>query len=134
MADKLAGVHPQLLGKVLRILDVMQLAGFPMIVTDGVRTEAQQRALYAQGRTEPGAIVTQLDGVHLRSRHQIKADGFGRAVDCAFLVNGRPSWDEALPWRLYGELAIALGLAWGGHWTSFPDKPHIELPDPTIRA
>ena len=124
---KLAGVHPELAEKVLRILAAMEVLGFEMMVTDGVRTTGQQQALYAQGRTKPGKIVTQLDGVTRRSNHQAKADGFGHAVDCAFLVAGVPSWGEALPWRLYGEMAIALGLVWGGAWVNFKDKPHLEM-------
>jgi peptidoglycan L-alanyl-D-glutamate endopeptidase CwlK len=132
VADKLNGVHPMLAARVVKILDVMRSAGFPMMVTEGVRTSARQRELYAQGRTAPGAIVTQCDGVTTVSNHQIRADGYGRAVDLAFVVNGGPSWDDKHPWRLYGELAAALGLAWGGKWITHPDRPHIELPDRTL--
>lgn len=130
MVDKLAGVHHTLAEKVRRILAAMQLLGYPMMVTDGVRTVEQQQALYAKGRTTPGPIVTQLDGVLRRSKHQTRPDGFGHAVDCCFLVNGAPSWDDALPWQLYGQMARALGLVWGGAWTGFVDRPHVELPDP----
>jgi peptidoglycan L-alanyl-D-glutamate endopeptidase CwlK len=125
--SKLDGVHPALVEKTGRILAAMSALGFPMLVTDGVRTVTEQAALYAKGRTAPGKIVTQCDGELKRSNHQVKADGFGHAVDCCFLVDGKPSWDDALPWRLYGETAKALGLKWGGFWTT-PDRPHVELP------
>lgn len=129
-ADKLAGVHPQLRNAVLRLLSVMSELGYPMLVTDGVRTAEEQAALYAKGRTAPGPIVTNADGVTHTSNHQPHADGLGHAVDCAFLVNGQPSWDGHLPWRLYGEVGKALGLRWGGDWTgSLVDRPHVELPD-----
>ena len=127
--DKLAGVHPKLRNAVLRLLSVMAELGYPMLVTDGVRTDAEQQALYAQGRTAPGPIITHADGVTHRSNHQLHADGTGHAVDCAFLVNGQPSWDDALPWRLYGEAAKALGCTWGGDWQTIKDRPHIEWPD-----
>lgn len=126
--DKLAGVHPKLRAVVLRVLSVMADLGYPMLVTDGVRTTEEQQALYAQGRTKPGPVVTNADGVTHRSNHQLHADGCGHAVDCCFLLNGKPSWDPHLPWRLYGEAAKALGCRWGGDWTH-PDRPHIELPD-----
>lgn len=126
--NKLDGVHPVLTDKVTRILSALAELGVPMLVTDGVRTEAQQRALFAQGRTKPGRIVTNADGVKVKSNHQAKSDGYGHAVDCCFLVNGKPSWDAKLPWRLYGEAAKALGLKWGGDWKSFKDLPHVELP------
>ncbi len=128
MADKLAGVHPILVEKVRKILVAMNALGFTMTVTDGVRTLAQQQQLYKQGRTLSGVIVTQADGVIKKSNHQVKADGWGRAVDCAFWVDDQPSWDSTLPWKTYGACAEALGLKWGGNWGGFVDRPHIELP------
>jgi peptidoglycan L-alanyl-D-glutamate endopeptidase CwlK len=128
VSAKLEGVHPQLARSVARILVAMAELGVPMLITDGVRTTEEQRALYAKGRTEPGRIVTNADGVRIKSNHQAKADGYGHAVDCCFLVDGKPSWDQGLPWRLYGEAAKALGLTWGGDWKTIVDKPHIELP------
>lgn len=132
--QKLSGCAPELIRRVGLVLDAMQALGFPMMVTDGVRTLAQQQALYAKGRTVPGAIVTNADGMpveqggHGRSNHQTKIDGFGHACDCCFLVDGSPSWDARLPWKAYGACAAALGLKWGGDWASLHDLPHVELP------
>jgi peptidoglycan L-alanyl-D-glutamate endopeptidase CwlK len=124
MAEKLGGVAPEVVEKVRIILEIMARLGHPMVVTDGLRTIQQQQDLYAQGRTRPGKIVTQCDGVVNKSNHQS-----GRAVDCTFLLDGRPHWPEKAPWRLYGEIAKALGFAWGGDWPSRKiDRPHIELP------
>lgn len=128
MSPKLAGVHPRLVSAVARIEQAMSALGFQLLVTDGVRTDAEQVALYAKGRTAPGAIVTHADGVTNRSNHQVKADGFGYAVDCCFVVSGQPSWAKHLPWALYGAMARALGLKWGGDWKR-PDRPHIEMPE-----
>lgn len=125
--QRLHGVHPQLVGRVVRLLAAMEMRGAPMCVTDGVRTAAQQAALYAKGRTAPGPRVTNADGVHILSNHQVKPDGYGHAVDCAFLVNGHPSWDARHPWDAYGALAQSLDLEWGGTW-KFIDLPHIQLP------
>lgn len=126
--SKLDGVHPRLVTAVEKIQFVMAYLNHPMMVTDGVRTLAQQQRLYAQGRTAAGRIVTNADGIRVKSNHQMKDDGYGHAVDMCFVVNGRPSWDEELPWRLYGETAKAVGLAWGGDWAGrLVDKPHIEL-------
>lgn len=127
--EKLRGVHPRLVAAFARISYALAELGHPVIVTDGVRTLEQQRALYAQGRSAPGKVVTNADGVTKQSNHQPKADGFGHAIDCAFLVDGQPSWDDSHPWRLYGEAAKSQGLIWGGEWTSIVDRPHIELPE-----
>lgn len=125
---KLQGIRPELADKVLLVLSVMATLGFPMTVTDGNRTEEEQRALYAKGRTAPGEIVTNTDGVIKKSNHQ-----GGRAVDCTFLdEDGDPFWPDygkwIQAWAAYGACAKALGLVWGGDWTSLKDKPHVELP------
>lgn len=130
--QRLRGVHPRLKAAVVKILNVMEAAGHPMVVISGVRTEEEQQRLYAQGRTAPGAIVTNLDGITKRSNHQVrKSSGFGHAVDCAFLDDPdtphNETWDEKKPWELYGVCAETLGLAWGGRWKKPVDKPHIEL-------
>lgn len=129
MTDKLAGVHPTLIVAVTKILNAMAALGYPMRVTDGMRTQAEQAALYAKGRTAPGAVVTNADGLLKKSNHQTHADGWGHAVDCCFLVDGKPSWASDLPWELYGHLAKFLGLEWGGDFHSITDRPHIELPN-----
>ena len=126
-AEKVVGCHPELVDKISKVIDAMTVLGFPMMVTDGIRTQQAQQQLYAQGRTKPGAIVTHADGVTKHSNHQVKADTFGHAVDCCFVVDGKPSWDARLPWRCYGACVEALGLKWGGAWTSLVDLPHAEL-------
>jgi peptidoglycan L-alanyl-D-glutamate endopeptidase CwlK len=134
--DKLQGVHPDLQVRVPKIIQAMAVLGYEMRVTDGVRTQDEQQELYAQGRTTPGPdvsfkrplgrTVTNADGLSRRSNHQ-PVQGFGKAVDCTFWIGGIPSWADDLPWELYGAMAKALGLKWGGDWKS-PDRPHIELP------
>lgn len=125
--QKLVGVHPQLVEKVEKILAALEALGFPMMVTDGVRSVEQQKALYAKGRTAPGPVVTYADGVEKRSNHQPRIDRLGHAVDCVFLVDGKPSWSVELPWAAYGALGEALGLKWGGKFTMV-DCPHLEWP------
>lgn len=123
----LDGIDPRLQTIVPKILTIMTAAGHPMIVVSTIRTEAAQQRLYAQGRTTPGAIVTNADGVRKRSNHQVRDDGCGHAVDCAFLVDGQPSWADHHPWALYGTVAKQFGCVWGGDWAGFADRPHIEL-------
>jgi len=127
MSNKLQGVHPDLVAKIQKIQAAMEILGFHMIPTDGLRTTEEQQKLYAQGRTTPGDIVTDADGVKNKSNHQAHDDGFGHAVDCCFVVDGQASWDEKLPWQLYGRMAQSLGLVWGGSWIKPVDKPHVQL-------
>jgi peptidoglycan L-alanyl-D-glutamate endopeptidase CwlK len=123
---RLTGVHPALIAKIETIFVQMSGMGHPMFVAQGVRTVAQQQAIYAQGRTAPGKIVTNKDGVKFPSNHQPHADGLGHAVDCAFL-GAKDPFDEHLPWQSYGLLVEAQGLRWGGRWSHPHDAPHAEL-------
>ncbi len=124
--SKLNGIHPILVAKVQKIQAAMAALGFPMKVVQGLRTADQQAELYASGRTKPGKIVTNCDGIKLKSNHQAKDDGYGHAVDMAF--DASDPFADSLPWDTYGACAKALGLVWGGAWISLKDRPHIELP------
>ena len=120
------GLHPDLLLAVDRVLEAMAADDAPMKIVQGVRTTEQQQALYAKGRTEKGPKVTNCDGEMKRSNHQVKEDGYGHAVDCAFV--GLEPFSESHPWHLYGAAVREQGLAWGGDWKRFKDRPHAELP------
>jgi peptidoglycan L-alanyl-D-glutamate endopeptidase CwlK len=118
--------------KIELLLAAMSALGWPMRVTDGVRTVERQQALYAQGRTAPGPIVTNADGVTHLSNHQVKPDGFGHAVDLAFVgIDPYLEHDPRgrLRWNVYGAIVQAQGLTWGGNWpSSLLDEPHAEMP------
>lgn len=122
------GLHPDLVEKIQIVLAVMTRAGSPMRIVQGVRTVEQQQILYARGRTTKGPKVTNCDGVRVKSNHQPQSDGWGHAVDCAFL--GAEPFAEEHPWSLYGDVAKDAGLVWGGDFKSLPDRPHVELPKP----
>jgi peptidoglycan L-alanyl-D-glutamate endopeptidase CwlK len=119
---------PELQSKLARVQQRMKEAGFPVTITSKVRTAEKQKQLYDQGRGKPGNIVTNADGTIKRSRHQS-----GTAADLAFLVNGKVTYAEKMPWALLGRIAKEEGLEWGGDWTKQrdnidPDRPHVQLP------
>jgi peptidoglycan L-alanyl-D-glutamate endopeptidase CwlK len=116
--QRLSQLDPAFGARMRTLLRMMAVAGHRMFVTSTLRTDAEQAALYAKGRTAPGPIVTACDGIRRRSKHQ---DGL--ACDCAWV--GDDIWDG--PWELYAAVAEGLGLMAGAHWRSFPDKPHVEM-------
>jgi peptidoglycan L-alanyl-D-glutamate endopeptidase CwlK len=122
---RLRGCHPELKARVIRLVEALAHEGLDIVLTQGVRSTQQQAALYAQGRYKPGKVVTNCDGLIKVSNHQPKADGYGYAVDVAWVIEGRVTWEG--PWDRLGTLAEAQGLVWGGRWVSFPDRPHVEL-------
>jgi len=126
-AWRLDGVHPKLVVASHTLLIVMEALGFPIFIASGLRTVEMQNTLYAQGRTAPGNIVTNVDGHDLsKATHCPQEDGFGHAVDFAF--KGPIPWDGKHPWKAFGENAKALGLKWGGDWKTMKgDFGHVEL-------
>lgn len=116
---KLAGVKPDLVRVCRRAAEISTQ---PFQIVQGNRTQAEQNALYAQGRTKPGQVVTWTKN----SKHI-----GGGAIDFAALVGGRINWQE----KYYPPIAAAfkkaaseagIGIAWGGDWKT-KDWGHIEL-------
>lgn len=88
-------------------------------IISGLRTYAEQDALYAQGRTLPGAIVTNARGGY--SNHN-----FGIAFDVG-VFNGTKYIPDSPAYHAVGMLGVELGLEWGGNWVSFTDAAHFQL-------
>lgn len=113
-------LNPHIVDRATAVLGRARREGMDMRVVDGFRSVAAQDALYAQGRTTPGNIVTNARGGS--SWHN-----YGLATDIAFNnANGQPAWPENGNWTRYGEIAVAQGLEWGGNWQGLQDRPHIE--------
>ena len=96
--------------------------GHKAAISEGFRTRARQVALYAQGRTAPGDIVTYKNGTNNPSNHQscLACDIVG------LTASGNLTWEcpQAF-WDYLGHLARAAGLAYGGDW-KMHDWPHVE--------
>ena len=97
------------------------LTGNTLGLTCVKRSVEEQKELYAIGRTKPGKILTNEDGVTRLSKHNLTT---ARALDVAVWVAGKLSWDEVhyLP---IGPVVRKFGLFWGGDWKHFRDLPHI---------
>ncbi len=128
--DNLIGVHPDL----VRVMtEAIKATPVDFTITEGVRTAARQQELFAQGRTKPGGIVTNCDGVKLRSNHQTKSDGFGHAIDLYPYFNGSVQVNAVPELRRIAAhvkaVAAILGveITWGGDWKTPFDPPHFEL-------
>lgn len=128
--SRLTNLHPVVRSAATALIERCYKLNIPILITQGLRTIAEQDALYAQGRTKPGAIVTNARGGY--SYHN-----FGLAVDFALLLpNGSSvSWDmrrdgnnnQIIDWQEVVKEAKALGFEWGGDWTNFKDYPHFQM-------
>jgi peptidoglycan L-alanyl-D-glutamate endopeptidase CwlK len=126
--ENLAGLNRQARAKlepfVLAAQQAMTKHGVTIEVISGLRSWAQQAALYAQGRTKSGPIVT-------KARPGSSWHNYGLAIDFGLFAKGRylDSSDPRRASRLYAEigaLAASMGIEWAGTWKSFPEGPHFQ--------
>ena len=122
----LANVNPALAEKVRAGAEQLASAGTYLLVVSGLRTAAEQNALYAQGRDgAPGHIVTNAKAGY--SMHN-----YGLAVDAVpYLTGGSGdlNWkSNSAQFRAMVSALEAQGLVWGGAWKSFPDDDHFQMP------
>lgn len=117
----IATLDPTIRPMARKLLQRAASTGINLVVTQGRRTMEEQAALYAQGRTAPGAIVT-------NSPPGSSWHNFALAFDVAVIApDGSITWpnDNAL-WQQIGSIGSNLGLTWGGSFVSFVDRPHFE--------
>ena len=118
--NNLIGIHPDLV-KVMK--EAIKDTPIDFVITEGVRTAKRQNDLFK-------AKKSKCDGYTKKSNHQVKADGYGHAVDLYPLPI---QYSDAIPYIMLSkhikDTAKKLGIriAWGGDWKTFVDRPHYEL-------
>ncbi len=132
-------LHPSVRDEVINLIIEVE-KGFPpniaVRIVQGLRTIEEQNALYAQGRTKPGNIVTNAKGGS--SYHN-----YGLAIDFAILIDkdGNGTYDElswdikkdndkdgVADWLEVVKVFEAAGWEWGGRFHSLKDYPHLQKP------
>jgi len=122
MARDVRLLHPRIRAICGQFMIECQKAGIDLIITQTLRTKAEQDAIYAQGRTTPGKIVT-------KAKYPMSPHCWGCAFDIAIKVAGKIVWDERKDlYAKAGAIGKKLGLVWGGDFKSFVDRPHFEDP------
>ena len=128
--DRIALLHPKLRGEVYEIYKEICAALTGRAICRfayTLRTNAEQDALYAIGRTKPGKIVTQAKAG--QSYHN-----YGLAVDIVLIIDGKEaSWDTAhdfdsdgvADWQEVVTIFKRHGWEYGGDW-HFKDLPHFQ--------
>lgn len=84
-----------------------------------LRTNAEQDALYAQGRTKPGLVVTYAKAGE--SYHN-----YGLAIDFCLIINGKVSWAVDKNWLAVIAIFESYGWESGHRWTKLRDSPHVQ--------
>lgn len=132
--QRIAKLHPTVREEATKIIEACDaaLTGKAKVrITQGLRTIAEQDAMYAQGRTAPGKKITNAKGG--QSIHN-----YGFAVDICLIIDGKTaSWDtkkdwdndQVADWYECVKIFALHGWEWGGNWKTFKDMPHFEKRD-----
>ena len=99
--------------------------GVSVEAISGLRSWQAQAALYAQGRSKPGPIVT-------NAKPGSSWHNYGLAIDLGLFKAGKylDSSNPAQAGKLYaeiGKIAAKHGIEWGGTWVKFKDTPHFQV-------
>jgi peptidoglycan L-alanyl-D-glutamate endopeptidase CwlK len=134
--ERIQLLHPKLRDEALELYDeiVASLTGSAICrFAYTLRTFAEQDALFAQGRSKPGKVVTNAKGG--QSYHN-----YGLAIDIVLILdkdkNGTfetASWDvksdfdgdKKADWMEVVQIFKRFGFEWGGDW-KFLDLPHFQ--------
>ncbi len=143
---RLAPLHPVLVARYTQLDSKCLERGINLRITQGLRTYAEQDALYAEGRTSAGVPCVHLGitrpvgtcdehpfGLTVtEARGGYSAHNFGYALDAVpndpNFPGWHPDWDKRdMRWsELLGSAQDCL-LAEGAAWRTFPDAPHFYL-------
>lgn len=106
-----------------QFLAACEAAGIDLLVTSTYRDTESQAALYAQGRSAPGNVVT--NAKPGQSWHNWRC-----ALDVVPLRNGKPVWgtsgEDGKLWEQIGAIGESVGLEWAGRWKSFRELAHFQ--------
>ncbi len=129
--NQIEKLHPSVRSEVTQIVldcDVALTGKAKVRITQGLRTFAEQDALFQQGRTTKGKKVT-------NAKAGQSVHNYGFAVDICLIIDGKTaSWettkdwdnDQVADWFECVKIFAKHGWEWGGNWKTFKDLPHFD--------
>ncbi|MEK4479576.1 M15 family metallopeptidase [Paenibacillus sp. FSL R5-0876] len=144
-STRMIGLHPVVMAAATVLIERCYTRGVPILITQGLRTIAEQNGLLAQGRTQAELNVAGLSSVKAQpdkpkvtnAKGGTSYHNFGLAIDFALLLpDGKQvSWDlkrdgdgdKVADWTEVVQEAKALGFEWGGDFVSIKDAPHFQI-------
>lgn len=117
-SSDISSLHPHVAALAWQFLELTRKNHMDVRIYAAFRSWDEEDRLFAQGRWEPGSIVTNARGGD--SYHN-----WGLAFDAAPYENGKISTNKELFMRM-GHLGEQVGLQWGGTFKSIVDYPHFQ--------
>ena len=116
----LTDLHPKVAALCSEFLNRCKEKGIDVIITSTYRDAESQNALYAQGRTTQGKIVTNAKAG--QSYHNWRV-----AFDFCPIINGKCQWDNKDLFAECGRIGEEVGLEWAGRWAGkFKETAHFQ--------
>lgn len=112
-------LHPKVQLLCNKFITACAIEHIEVLITSTYRDAASQNALYAQGRTTPGHIVTNAKAG--KSFHNWRV-----AFDFVPIVNGKAQWNDLELFNKCGKIAKECGLEWAGDWVKFRELAHCQ--------
>lgn len=110
----------------IAMLAQCKTAGIDLLIYCTLRSNSEQDALYAQGRTKPGVVVTNAGPG--QSMHNPDKNGKAWAFDAVPLVDGKADWGNAALVEKVGLIGEACGLSWAGRWRGpLRERVHFQI-------
>jgi len=102
-------LHPRVKALAETFIKHCDEAGYDILIYSTYRDIEAQNAIYAQGRTTKGSIVTNAKGG--QSFHNYRV-----AFDWVPVCGGKARWNDYLAYSKCGKIAEEVGLEWAGRW------------------
>ena len=116
---KLSDLLPPVRERAEKFIAAAAREGIEILITSTYRDNESQNALFAQGRTTPGKVVTNAKGGQSFHNHRC-------AFDFVPMVNGKPAWSDAKLFERCGVIGEQCGLTWAGRWKTFKEMAHMQ--------
>ena len=120
MSRNIDDLNPKVAALCHKFIVACAKQGIEVLITSTLRTEAEQAALYAQGRTKPGARVT-------NAKPGFSMHNFACAFDFVPIIHGKAQWDDQNSFEKCGAIGESLGLEWAGRWLKFQEMCHFQF-------
>jgi peptidoglycan L-alanyl-D-glutamate endopeptidase CwlK len=102
-----------------KFIEACEKQGVIVIVTSTFRSDEEQAALYAIGRTKPGNKVT-------NAKPGCSFHNWRVAFDMCPVIHGKAIWNDKALYERCGDIGEQLGLEWSGRWKKFPEMAHFQ--------
>lgn len=115
---RIGKLHPKIRDDFRASINECDRKGMKVRLASGYRSFEEQRKIYAKGRTAPGKIISMAKPG--QSYHN-----YALAGDVVEIKGGKALWKNP-NWDKIGGIFEKHGFTWGGRWTKFLDRPHMQ--------